>query len=200
MSLLFETIRIENGIIMHPGEHEKRMFTSRCALFGLNDPISLQQVITVPAEYTGGIVRCRIDYGREIENVKFTTYERKPLKRFRIVIKDEIEYPFKFSDRSALESIRMENMDADEIILVKDGRITDTSFSNLIFLDGTEWITPSSPLLKGTCRGRLIRDGKIKERDIFLKDVALFTGFKIINAMIWPEEMDLIPIDAIIRT
>lgn len=196
MSLLFETIRIENGILMHPEDHEKRMFRSRNALLGAKDPFFLHQIITIPREFTSGIVRCRIDYGIKIDAVKFTPYKMKPLKKFQVVINEEIEYPFKFSDRSALESLLVEKSTADEIILVQHGMITDTSFSNLIFYDGRNWITPSTPLLNGTCRERLIRERKIVERKISLKELDSFLGFKIINAMIYPEDTEMIPIDA----
>lgn len=197
MSLLFETIRIENGILLHPVEHEKRMFASRAALFGLKDHIPLQEAVRIPGEFSKGRIRCRVDYGKEIETVRFTSYKTKPLGKFRLVFNDNIEYPYKFSHRSALDSLRMAHPDVDEIILVKNGRITDTTFSNLIFFDGTNWITPSIPLLKGTCRARLIREGKIKEGEISVKDIGYFSGFKVINAMILPEEMEMIPINAI---
>ena len=198
MSLLFETIRIENGILRYPEEHEKRMLRSRTALFGVNDPISLQRVIGIPGEYSSGIVRCRVDYGIKIDAVKFTPYRLKKLKKFQIVINEEIEYPFKFSDRSSLESLLRDKNTADEIILVQHGLITDTSFSNLIFYDGRNWITPSIPLLHGTCRERLIREGKITEREISVPELYSFKGLKIINAMIYPEDMEMIPIDACI--
>jgi 4-amino-4-deoxychorismate lyase len=198
MSLLFETIRIENGILMHPEEHEKRMFRSRNALFGEKNPLFLHQVIRIPREFSSGIIRCRVDYGIKIDEVKFTPYRLKPLKRFQVVVNEEIEYPFKFSDRSALESLLMKKNTADEIILVQQGLITDTSFSNLIFYDGQNWITPSTPLLNGTCRERLIREKKITERKISLQELDSFLGFKIINAMIYPEDMEMIPINACI--
>ncbi len=199
MSLLFETIRIENGILMYSEEHEKRMLRSRTALLGVKNPFFLHQVIRIPREFSSGIIRCRVDYGIKIDTVKFTPYRLKPLKKFRVIVNEEIVYPFKFSDRSALESLLMEKNTADEIILVQHGLITDTSFSNLIFYDGRNWITPSTPLLNGTCRERLIREKKITERKISLYELDSFLGFKIINAMIYPEDMEMIPMDACIR-
>ena len=196
MSLLFETIRIENGILKYHEEHEKRMFKSRLALFGTKDSFSLNQSIPIPKEYRSGIVRCRIDYGIKIESVTFADYRIKPLKKFQIVINEEIRYPFKFSDRSALENLLPEKTDADEIILVQNGLITDTSFSNLIFYDGLNWVTPSIPLFYGSCRSRLIKKKIIIERKISLVDIESFMGFKIINAMIYPEDTEMIPIDA----
>jgi len=49
--------------------------------------------------------------------------------------------------------------------------VTDCSIGNLLFFDGHEWITPDSPLLKGTQRAfllnkKMIREGKIREEDI----------------------------------
>ncbi len=199
MSLLFETIRIENGILMHPEEHEKRMFRSRTTLLGVKDPFFLHQVIRIPREFSSGIVRCRVDYGIKIDAVQFTHYRLKPLEKFQVVVNEEIKYPFKLSDRSALESLLKEKNTTDEIILVQNSLITDTSFSNLIFYDGRNWITPSTPLLKGTCRERLIRERKIIERKISLMELDSFLGFKLINAMIYPEEMEMIPITACIR-
>ena len=198
MSLLFETIRIENGILMYPDEHEKRMIRTRAALFGACDHFCLRRIINIPVEFSSGIVRCRVDYAKTIDSVSFKQYFIKPLKRFQVVVNDEIEYPFKFSDRSALESLKGENNGTDEIILVKNGLVTDTSFSNLVFYDGTKWITPSTPLLRGTCRERLIRERKISERKIALTDLDRFQGFKIINAMIYPEDMEMITMDVCI--
>jgi 4-amino-4-deoxychorismate lyase len=197
MSLLFETIRIENGILKNAEEHEKRMFNSRSALFGTKDSFVLNQVITIPKEYSSGIVRCRIDYGIKVESVTFSHYWIKPLKKFQIVINDGIRYPYKYSDRFGLENL-LRSTNADEIILVQNGFITDTSFSNLIFYDGKDWITPSNPLLFGTCRDRLIKEEKIMERKIPLKDIESFMGFKIINAMIYPEDMEMIPMESCI--
>jgi 4-amino-4-deoxychorismate lyase len=198
MSLLFETIRIENGILMYPGEHEKRMFRSRNALFGTTDLLFVDQVVRIPGGYTSGTVRCRIDYGIKIDSVSFAHYMMKPLKKFQVVVDGGIEYPYKFSDRSGLESLLKKKNRADEIILVKHGLITDTSFSNLVFYNGRDWITPSRPLFKGTCRERLIREGKILERRISLMEINSFRGFKIINAMIYPEDTEIIPTDACI--
>jgi 4-amino-4-deoxychorismate lyase len=196
MSLLFETIRIENGIIQHPEEHEKRMLRSRSALFGSAETVCLQEVIRVPDEFSSGTVRCRIDYGTNVESVKFSRYAARKLGTFQVVISNEIEYPHKYSDRSAIESLLVKKEDADEIIIVKKGLVTDTSFSNLIFFDGRQWVTPAEPLLRGTCRERLIREGSITPTPISLAQLKSFRGFKIINAMIRPEDLDVIPMEA----
>jgi len=45
---------------------------------------------------------------------------------------------------------------ADEVVFIKNGMVTDCSIGNLLFFDGHEWITPYIPLLKGTQRAFLL--------------------------------------------
>ena len=71
----------------------------------------------------------------------------------------------------------------DEIIIIKNGKVTDCSIGNLIFRQGKKWYTPDSPLLLGTQREKLLREGKIQETTIFQEDIINFDEIKIINAM-----------------
>ena len=70
------------------------------------------------------------------------------------------------------------------MIFVKNGLVTDSSYANLVFFDGTEWVTPTTFLLNGTCRQRLLSERKIKERIIHATDIPSFTHIGLINAMI----------------
>ena len=75
------------------------------------------------------------------------------------------------------------------MLLVRNGMITDTSYSNIVFRREGEWITPSFCLLKGTMRQYLLDNGKIREEQIAVKDLPRFEKFKLINAMIgWDGE------------
>ena len=106
---------------------------------------------------------------------------------------NSIDYHLKYSDRSLLDSLFMLRGGSDDVIIVKNGLITDTLISNLIFLEGKDWYTPASPLLKGTCRNRLLAEGRLKEQDIRPADIRNFTGCKLISAMRDPGEYELIP-------
>jgi len=192
MCRLFETIRIVDGEPHYPGWHELRMNRAREEFWKDQPPLSLMAILPVPVEFSKGIVRCKVVYGPAIVSIDFKPYEKKPIRTLRLVHCCEIDYHVKFTDRSHLELLFAQRGISDEIIIVKDGWITDTSMSNLIFFDGEDWITPTAPLLRGTNRERLLSEGKLIERSLRPEDLGNYLGCKLINAMRIPEEEDII--------
>ena len=74
--------------------------------------------------------------------------------------------------------------DCDEIIIVKNGLITDTSFTNLALFDGNRWLTPKPPLLLGPKRAQLLEAGIIEEAELTLEDLRKAEKVSLFNAMI----------------
>ncbi len=200
MSLLFETIKIFNGEIFNPHYHNRRMNNSRRKLFASQSEINLFSQIKIPKDFKLGLVRCRVIYSREIEKIEYFDYQPRKIDSLKIVECDDIIYDHKLLNRNKLEELKRENAksDSQEILIVKNGMITDTSFSNVVLSDGTKWFTPSTPLLKGTKRASLIDSGLIYEQEISLKDLRNFTHIKLINAMIELDESPAIEIQSVI--
>ena len=197
MCLLFETIRIVNGVAEHLHWHNRRMNQAGRASWGVDIPLITAATINVPPEYSVGLVRCNIHYKQDVQEVSFKKYEKKIIRSLKMVEGDDVDYHLKYADRSALASLFSRRGTSNEIIIVKNGLITDTSMSNLIFFDGTNWVTPAHPLLKGTCRERLLAEGLLIEQDIHPGDLNKFKGCKLINAMRDHQEETLIPISEI---
>jgi len=198
MSRFFETVCIKNGIPQHLEWHERRMNLARREFFREVKPIVLEKAIEVPGAFLTGVVRCNIHYDEEVKQVSFKKYEKRVIMSLKLVWDPDIDYHLKFTDRSVLESLFKLRRPCDEIVIVKNGLITDTSVSNLIFLCGNIWFTPATPLLEGTCRNRLLYEGRITARDIRVNDLNLFNCCKLINAMRDPDEESMIPVSAII--
>jgi len=198
MSRFFETVCIKNGIPQHLEWHERRMNLARREFFREVKPIVLEEAFAVPGEFLTGVVRCNIHYDKEIKQVSYKKYEKQVIRSLKLVCDPDIDYHLKFTDRSVLESLFKLRGACDEVVIVKNGFITDTSVSNLIFLCGNSWFTPATPLLEGTCRNRLLFEGRITARDIRVKELNLFTDCKLINAMRDPDEESAIPVSAII--
>ncbi len=197
MCRLFETIRIENGIPQHLLWHERRMDRAIQECWPGSIPVKLAGLIHVPPEYSTGTFRCNIQYGPEITDIVFKAYDKRMIRSLKLVICDTIDYHLKFKNRNLLESLLAQRGACDDILIVKNGFISDTSMSNIIFYDGLNRITPATPLLKGICRDRLMEEGWLKEADIRPVDLPMFSGCKLINAMRYPGEEELIPVSMV---
>jgi 4-amino-4-deoxychorismate lyase len=86
---------------------------------------------------------------------------------------------------------------ADDIVIVKNGLVTDAFAANLIFFDGQKWVTPNTPLLKGTQRQYSLDQGIISETEIKESDISSFQKVGLINAMVSFEDMPVIPVEKI---
>lgn len=120
-------------------------------------------------------------YTQEIELVEYLPYVPKEIQTFKIV-KSNIEYAYKYSDRRELQSLILPSY--DDIIIQKNDLLTDTSIANIAFFDGQKWVTPKSPLLEGTTRARLLDEKFLTLKNIRSLDIQSFSHFALMNAMI----------------
>jgi 4-amino-4-deoxychorismate lyase len=187
MCLLIETLGISEGKLKNISFHNERFNRSRRELFGIETELNLESIIDIPHSFTSGKVKCTIVYSAEIISVTFSEYKIKKLDTLQFVENNSIEYSYKFKDRHQFEKLKA-GIKADDIIIIKNGFVTDTSYANIVFYDGYKWVTPSSPLLHGTARSRLLAENAIYPEEIRKSDIKLFKYAKIINAMIGLED------------
>ena len=182
---LFETLCIENGKIQNIDLHQARYERSLYQFYGKSAVkiFNLFSLIQLPAPLQNQLVRCRIDYNAETTQIQYFQYHRKIYRTFQPVICDDIEYCLKYADRSLINTLFAQRGTCDEIIIIKNGKVTDCSIGNLILRQGKKWYTPDTPLFLGTQREKLLQEGKIQERTIFQEDIVNFDEIKIINAM-----------------
>jgi len=168
-----ETLLITNHI-NNLDLHNFRMNETRKYFYNL-PPIDLADFVDLKPN-----TRCRVLYDRDIIKVEYFELVKREFKKFKIV-KSNIEYSFKYANRDKLNNLKVDGY--DEVIIVKNGLITDTTISNLAFFDG-EWITPKTPLLKGTKRMQLLNKGMLKEKDIKIGDIKNFKKIAMMNAIL----------------
>jgi 4-amino-4-deoxychorismate lyase len=75
-----------------------------------------------------------------------------------LIESDTINYTYKSTHREELNALYAQRGMADDILIVKDGYLTDTSIANIALYDGHTWFTPAHPLLQGTKRAELLND------------------------------------------
>lgn len=197
MCLLLETIKIAGGKILNLPLHNDRMNLSRRELFDAKDYLLLDDYIKVPPEPGDRIIRCRVIYGLSVKSVEYSQYIPAAIKTLKVVDGSNIDYSYKFLDRSNLNAL-VDKSIADDILIIKNGCVTDSSFANIVFYDGNRWITPVSPLLRGTMREVLIQNGVVREEAVAVDDLHRFTHFRLINAMLGFEG-PLLPVSNIIK-
>jgi len=183
--LFIETIKIGNKI-ENLRFHNERLNRTRKIFFNAK-PIDLKNFVKIKKNF-----RARITYKKEILKIEYFPLSKREFKKFKIV-DSNINYRFKFENRAKLNALKPENY--DEIIIVKNGLITDTTISNLAFFNGKEWLTPKYPLLKGTKRAELLEKNFLKEANIKKSDLKYFKKMAMINAILGFYEIENFSLD-----
>lgn len=192
MCQLLETIKCIDGKLENLGFHQARFSQARKSKFGAQKEILLDEQIHVPDFAQSGLFRCRVIYGNQIEKIEFIPHVYRVINSLRLVEDENIDYQFKYADRKNLEALFEKRGECDDIIIVKNGLITDSFAANLVFFDGKKWWTPDSPLLGGTQRARLLKEGIIATTRISKFNFRRFQIAGLINAMNTLENMPLI--------
>jgi 4-amino-4-deoxychorismate lyase len=185
MSLLVETIKVKDGRLYNIDYHSERYNRSRRELFGSGLENDLTAKIIIPAYARKGLYKCRIEYDNHIRKIEFIKYDIRHVESLRMVEAGDLVYDYKFIERGGIEKLMMNRDNCDDILIVKDGYITDTSYANIVVRDNdNKWYTPSTYLLKGTKRSYLIDRGIISETDITPASIRKYKELRLINSMI----------------
>jgi 4-amino-4-deoxychorismate lyase len=184
MCQLLETIKIKNSSLCNLSYHNDRVNYSRRQLFNLKDPWMVEDYIHFENINPNITYKCRVIYGEKVESIEVIPYNLPKINTLRLVVDNDIDYSFKYGNRENIELIKRKSEGTDDVLIVKQGFLTDTSFANIAFFDGKKWLTPSTPLLKGTKRQFYIDQQVIFEAEITKKSFHLFKKARIINAMI----------------
>jgi 4-amino-4-deoxychorismate lyase len=183
MSLLVESIKIFNGKVYNIAGHEKRANLARFELFGRIDPLNIGKNINIPAEFSTGLVKCRVIYDDLIQDIQYQHYTPRNIKTLKIIDGRDTQYSYKYLKRDVLDALYNKRNGCDEIIIVNHGLVTDAYYYNIVFCTKNSFFTPCKPLLNGVQRQKLITSGRIEERDIYLPDVCSFESIHLINAL-----------------
>jgi 4-amino-4-deoxychorismate lyase len=178
--LLLETIKIEGGEMHNLSYHQQRCDKSRLDLYHATNTLSLRVMIKPPKT---GLYRCRILYDKTLQTIEYIPYQEKVIRTLKIIEAD-LSYNHKYANRDAINRLLSLNPNMDDILIEQDGYIKDTSIANIAFFDGTNWLTPSQPLLEGTMRAKLIDEGFLQTKTIKKEDLYKYSQVALMNAMI----------------
>ncbi len=181
----FETLRIQGGTPQHLAYHAARLNRTRTALYGVHDPLDLEAYIyNVVPPIAPLPQRLRIVYNASgILSYSLTPYTPRPPIAAIALVEADIDYRYKYADRTALNALLQAHPDADEILITTDGLLRDTTIANIALRQNGTWYTPARPLLPGTTRARLLDAGQLQERPIHRNTLPDYDRLAIFNAM-----------------
>ncbi|HIP55975.1 MAG TPA: branched-chain amino acid aminotransferase [Arcobacter sp.] len=172
----FETIKCDDYKVFNLEYHKKRMANTVGKNFSLEEYI-------YPNSHE--LLKCKVIYtSNDIIDISYDKYTAKNITSFKLIYDDNIDYSFKSFNREDINSLLLKKESADEIIIIKNGLLTDTSIANIaIYLDDV-WITPIKPLLHGTTKNRYIDNNILIQKDITVEMLLRSKKIALLNAMI----------------
>ncbi|MDQ7067220.1 MAG: aminotransferase class IV family protein [Sulfurimonas sp.] len=182
-----ETIKIVDGVALHLEYHQERLNKA----LKTSNVYELEKLLSPPSN---GLYRCRIVYDLKEIEIEYLRYEKRTIATLKLIFNETLVYDKKYVNRDAINRLVEKKEKCDDILIIKNGFVTDTSIANIAFYDGKYWFTPKSALLEGTCRARLLKEGKIIATDIKVEDIKNFKKIALMNAMI---DFDIIASDNI---
>jgi 4-amino-4-deoxychorismate lyase len=194
---LIESICLREGSLDLLPFHQERVNHSRRQLFGIKQQLNLKTFLDQQQLPDTGYHKIRIVYDKVIHSFSCEPYQPRRVKTLRVVKLEPFNYRYKYADRKPLDEAFTYRDGCDDIIMSWHDFITDTYYGNLALYDGQKWWTPVHPLLKGTRRAKLCKEGRIHPTVIRVPDLKYFKEVRIINAMIPLEESRSIKIDQI---
>lgn len=178
--MLLETLRCENGAALHLSYHQERLEKSLLSL-NIETRYDLRSLIAPPPE---GVYRCRFVYDADGYAVEFHPYLPKTFTSLKLIRADTLTYSLKYVNREALNALFEKRGGCDDVLILKDGLLTDTTIANIALLIDGRWLTPEAPLLGGTTRSRLINEGFLTPASLTPHDISNATKVGLMNAMV----------------
>lgn len=185
MYRFIETILFENDGMPLIHWHEERFARTQRVHFDKIIYPSLEEIIRqsdIPKEEQTRY-KCRVVYDSANVRVEFSVYRRKAIDKLIAKTDNEIDYRYKYENREQLNFLSKNLQSGEEVLIVKNNLLTDTSFTNIALFDGAQWFTPAKPLLQGVQRNYLLSQKIIREADINIRQLKNYTAIKLFNAL-----------------
>ena len=193
MSLLLESIKVHKNKIFAWKYHEQRIERSLhvCYDKDYDNLISIDSLQKYVDQLDDKLYKLRIIYDDHYYKIEHHLYKIKPINSLKLIYDDNISYSEKYADRESLNKLYAQKETADDILIIKNGLITDTHYCNVALLKEGRWYTPAKPLLCGVKRQELLDVNVIEARDILAKDIKSYTHIRLFNAMVEFGEVEL---------
>ena len=183
MCRFIESIQLSNGVFKRLELHQERVRLALKDYYPDVKAFDLIETLHATTFPVTGLYKCRVLYDSAIREIEYIPYTQRKINSLKLVETDIESTFYKKEDRILYNAAFALRGDCDDIILVKNGLLTDTSFTNIALYDGIQWYTPRTPLIYGVNRAELIQQGILIEKEIKASDLVNFKRVSLFNAM-----------------
>ena len=184
MCRFVESIQLKAGQFKRLELHQVRLQKALAESYPNVKVIELAESLKNTYFPTEGLFKCRVVYDSEIRLIEFAPYIRREIRSLKLVETKLESRAYKLEDRSGLNAAFAQRDDCDDVLLVRDRLLMDTSYCNIALYDGENWFTPGIPLVYGVNRAELLAEGKLVEKNITVTDLKNYRQIALFNAMI----------------
>ena len=194
MYQFIETMCVVDGQPQLLEYHERRVLKTFERYFPNDRPLQLRDL-----SFKGdGKCKFRVVYdGQGVVETQNRPYSKKCISTLKLIRDDQIDYSFKSADRQRLEEVSSQCLADQDVIIVKNDKLTDSSYANLIFRKDNQWYTPEDFLLNGVKRQFLLNSKTIKTTCMSPEDIRQYESISLINALLDPGDV-LIDVENVI--
>jgi len=194
MFQFIESIQIFNKKTKNLHYHQRRLRRTFEKFYPQTDPFDLETALKIPQDLTQELYKCRFLYNSRNFEIEFHLYQKKIFEKILLLEVGDYEYDYKFLDRSFLkEKLNFAREKGfEEVIFLKNGLLTDSSYCNIALEKNGFWFTPKKPLFWGTMRESLLDKNIIQKKAIHSKDLQKFSKIRFFNAMMdWENSIEV---------
>ncbi|MFZ4582018.1 MAG: aminotransferase class IV [Paludibacter sp.] len=191
MCRLIESIKFVDGNFFRLPLHQARVNKAFKDLFPLNVAFNLTDLLSKQEVPEKGIYKCRIVFDHTPQLIEFVPYTMREIKSLHLVETQIEPLHYKLENREKLNEAFAKRGNCDDIIMLNNGYLSDTWYSNIALWDGKNWCTPTLPIIFGTQRAALLHSEKIIQKNIPKADLNKYSRIRLFNAMIEFGEIEL---------
>lgn len=191
MFQFLESIKLKDGVFFRLKYHQQRMDKALHVVYPKAPSINLAAYLSNSVIPEQGVYKCRVIYDVQIHLVEFVPYQIRPVQTLQLIETIIESTVYKPADRTEINQLFSQRGDLDDVLMVKDGLLTDTSYCNIALYNGQQWISPRVPIVYGTQRAYLIDSNVIEEQDIPASSYRIYKKIRIFNAMIEFGELEI---------
>jgi len=163
--------------------HQERVDRTFAAFYPGQKPLDLLE-LWQQTNFSPEKVKWRIAYNAHEHNAEILSFPNRNIERLQVVQDDTIEYAYKFTERESLDALYANKSDvADEILIIRNGLLTDAYYYNIVVKTESGLLTPRTPLLAGVMRAYCLEKEQVQLADIRMNDLKNSEGIYLINSL-----------------